>query len=204
MLKEWEDGYDDVYAKRLNRGKESWLRKRLSLLFYSILQHSTKFEILKNVGDFRLLDRRCIDTLKELRESERYTKGMFCWIGFRKKEIVFDRNDRVAGESNWNYFSLFNLAVEGIVSFTTAPLRFATILGVIIAFASFVLMLVYLFKTILFGDEVQGFPTLITTILFLGGVQLLAIGVLGEYVARIFNETKKRPVYVIREYVCEQ
>jgi hypothetical protein len=141
---------------------------------------------------------------KELRESERYTKGMFCWIGFRKKEIVFDRNDRVAGESNWNYFSLFNLAVEGIVSFTTAPLRFATILGVIIAFASFVLMLVYLFKTILFGDEVQGFPTLITTILFLGGVQLLAIGVLGEYVARIFNETKKRPVYVIREYVCEQ
>lgn len=204
MLKEWEEGYDDVYAKRLNRGKESWLRKRLSLLFYSILQHSTKFEILKNVGDFRLLDRRCIDTLKELRESERYTKGMFCWIGFRKKEIVFDRNDRVAGESNWNYFSLFNLAVEGIVSFTTAPLRFATILGVIIAFASFVLMLVYLFKTILFGDEVQGFPTLITTILFLGGVQLLAIGVLGEYVARIFNETKKRPVYVIREYVCEQ
>jgi hypothetical protein len=204
MLKEWEEGYDDVYAKRLNRGKESWLRKRLSLLFYSILQHSTKFEILKNVGDFRLLDRRCIDTLKDLRESERYTKGMFCWIGFRKKEIVFDRNDRVAGESNWNYFSLFNLAVEGIVSFTTAPLRFATILGVIIAFASFVLMLVYLFKTILFGDEVQGFPTLITTILFLGGVQLLAIGVLGEYVARIFNETKKRPVYVIREYVCEQ
>lgn len=203
MLKDWEEGYDDVYAKRDNRGKESWLRKRLSLLFYSILQHSTRFEILKNVGDFRLLDRKCIDALRELRETERYTKGMFCWIGFRKKEIVFDRHDRVAGESNWSFFSLFNLAVEGIVSFTTTPLRFATILGFIIAFVSFVLMLVYLFKAIIWGDEVQGFPTLITTILFLGGVQLLAIGVLGEYIARIFNETKKRPVYVIREYVRE-
>lgn len=201
MLKDWEGGYDDVYAKRDNRGKESWLRKRLSLLFYSILQHSTRFEILKNVGDFRLLDRKCIDALRELRETERYTKGMFCWIGFRKKEIVFDRHDRVAGESNWSFFSLFNLAVEGIVSFTTTPLRFATILGFIIAFVSFVLMLVYLFKAIIWGDEVQGFPTLITTILFLGGVQLLAIGVLGEYIARIFSETKKRPVYVIREYV---
>lgn len=202
MLDIWEEGYDDVYAKRKYRGKESWFRKRFSLLFYSILQRSTRFEVLPNVGDFRLLDRKCIDALREMRETERYTKGMFCWIGFRKKEVIFDRGDRISGESNWNFISLFNLAVEGIVSFTTTPLRFATMLGFVIAIISFILMTVYLGKAIIWGDEVQGFPTLITTILFLGGVQLLAIGVLGEYIARIFNETKKRPVYVVREYVC--
>lgn len=202
MLNIWEDGYDDVYAKRAHRGKESWFRKKFSLLFYSVLQHSTRFEVLQNVGDFRLLDRRCIDALRDMRETERYTKGMFCWIGFRKKEVIFDRGDRISGESNWDFISLFNLAVEGIVSFTTTPLRFATILGFVIAIISFILMTIYFGKAIIWGDEVQGFPTLITTILFLGGVQLLAIGVLGEYIARIFNETKKRPVYIVREYVC--
>ena len=133
MLEYWEQGYEDVYAKRANRGKESWLRKKFSLLFYRILDHSTRFDVLQNVGDFRLLDRKCIEALKELRESERYTKGMFCWIGFKKKEVIFDRGDRAAGESNWNFWSLFNLAIEGITSFTTAPLRFATVLGSVIA-----------------------------------------------------------------------
>lgn len=120
MINYWEQGYEDVYAKRKSRGEESWLRKRLSLLFYSILQKSTRFEVLKNVGDFRLLDRKCIEALKELRESERYTKGMFCWIGFKKKEIIFDRGNRIAGKSNWSFFKLFNLAIEGITSFTTS------------------------------------------------------------------------------------
>ena len=199
MLEYWEQGYQDVYAKRANRGKESWLRKNLSLLFYKILDHSTRFDILQNTGDFRLLDRVCIDALKQLRESERYTKGMFCWIGFRKKEILFNRSDRVAGVSNWNFISLLNLAIEGITSFTTAPLRFATILGGVISTVSFCFMVYYIFKTLIVGDPVQGFTTLISMILLLGGVQLLTIGILGEYIGRIYNEVKKRPVYIVSE-----
>lgn len=200
MLAYWEQGYEDVYAKRRDRGRESWLRKTFSLMFYAILERSTRFEILKNVGDFRLLDRCCIDALKRLRESERYTKGMFCWIGFRKKEIIFDCGERVAGKSNWNFFSLFNLAIEGITSFTTSPLRFSTVLGLLIAFGAFLLMLYYVAKTLIYGDPIQGFPTLITVILFLGGIQLISIGIIGEYLGRIFNEAKHRPVYLVRSY----
>lgn len=204
MLKYWEEGYEDIYAKRHNRGKESWLRQKFSLLFYAILQKSTHFEVLKNVGDFRLLDRCCIEALKKLRETERYTKGMFCWIGYKKKEILFDRGDRAAGKSNWNFIGLFNLAIEGITSFTTTPLRFSTILGFIISFFAFLLMIFYLVKTIIWGDKIQGFPTLIIVILFLGGIQLFSIGILGEYLGRIFNETKNRPVYIAREYNGEK
>ena len=200
MLKYWEEGYDDVYAKRLSRGKESWLRKRLSLLYYSILQKTTRVEILQNVGDFRLLDRKCIDVLKQLRESERYTKGMFCWIGFNKKEITFEQGDRVAGETSWNYLSLFNLAIEGITSFTTSPLRMSTMIGVIVSLIAFVYMCVIIAKTLIWGEDVQGFPTLMVVILFLGGVQLLSLGIIGEYLGRIFHETKNRPVYVVKEY----
>ncbi|MCL1612066.1 glycosyltransferase family 2 protein [Phocaeicola plebeius] len=200
MLEWWEKGYDDVYAKRYDRGKESWIRKRCSLLFYAILQHSTRFEVLQNVGDFRLLDRVCIDALKKMRETERYTKGMFCWIGFKKKELIFNRGDRVAGKSNWNFGSLFNLAIEGITSFTTTPLRFSAVLGFIIAFLSLGLMLFYFLKALIWGDPIQGFPTLVVIILFLGGIQLLSIGILGEYLGRIFNESKHRPIYIAREY----
>ena len=200
LLRWWEEGYEDVYAKRADRGKESWLRKRLSMAFYLILDKSTRFEVLKNVGDFRLLDRKCVEAMRQLRENERYTKGMFCWIGYRKKEVVFDRGDRVAGESNWNLASLFNLAIEGITSFTVAPLRLATISGFVIALGAFIFLLYYLIKTLVFGDPVQGFTTLVCIILFLGGVQLISIGILGEYLGRVFNETKNRPTYLIREY----
>lgn len=200
MLQHWEAGYDDVYAKRTSRGKESWFRKNLSLLFYHILQKTTRVEILQNVGDFRLLDRKCIETLKQLRESERYTKGMFCWIGFNKKEIEFVQGDRVAGETSWNYLGLFNLAVEGITSFTIAPLRFSTMVGIIVSLIAFIYMCVIIAKTIIWGEDVQGFPTLMVVILFLGGVQLLSLGIIGEYLGRIFHETKNRPVYVVKEY----
>lgn len=199
MLGLWEAGYDDVYARRADRGNESWLRKKFSLLFYRILDHSTKFDVLQNVGDFRLLDRKCIEVLQRMRESERYTKGMFCWIGFKKKEIIFDRGNRIAGQSNWNFLSLFNLAIEGITSFTTAPLRIATMTGSIIALIAFALLLFYTLKRVILGDPVQGFTTLVVLVLFSCGIQLLCIGLLGEYIGRIFNETKKRPVYVIRE-----
>lgn len=200
LIQEWENGFDDVYARRRDRGKESWLRRKLSLLFYKILDRSTRFDILPNVGDFRLLDRKCIEALKQLRETERYTKGMFAWIGFRKKEVIFDRHNRQAGTSKWNFFSLFNLAIEGITSFTTAPLRIATFLGFFIAFFSFLYGIYFFIKTLAVGDPVAGFPTLIIVILLLGGIQLMAIGVIGEYLARVFNEVKNRPVYLVREY----
>lgn len=200
MLAWWEQGYDDVYAKRRERGRESWLRKRLSLVYYRLLQHTTRIEILPNVGDFRLLDRRCIDALRQLRESERYTKGMYCWVGFKKKEILFDQGDRVAGTSSWKMSSLFKLAIEGITSYTTAPLRISTIFGFIISAVAFIYMIFILARTLLYGDSVRGFPTLIIIILFLGGIQLLSIGIIGEYVGRIFHETKRRPVYFVREY----
>lgn len=200
MLELWEDGYQDIYAKRADRGKESWLRKKCSLLFYRILDSTTKFDVLQNVGDFRLLDRSCINALKRLREKERYSKGLFCWIGYKKKEIIFNRGNRVAGESSWSFWGLLNLAIEGITSFTTAPLRFATVSGFIIAFISFLYGLYFISKTLIFGDPVQGFTTTIVVVLFLGGIQLLAIGILGEYIGRIFMETKNRPVYIACEY----
>lgn len=204
MLSFWEEGYDDVYAKRKSRGKESLMRKLLSLLYYKILQKTTRVEILQNVGDFRLLDRKCINILKDLRESQRYTKGMFCWIGFNKREIEFEQCDRLAGESSWNFCSLLSLAIEGITSFTTAPLRLSTIIGLVISIIAFIYMCYIITKTVIFGDPVQGFPTLMITILFLGGVQLLSLGIIGEYLGRIFYETKNRPVYVIKEYKGEK
>ena len=200
MLQEWENGYDDVYGKRVSRGKESWLRKTFSLLFYTLLQKLTRVEVLQNVGDFRLLDRSCINVLKQLREQERYTKGMFSWIGFAKKEVEFETQDRIAGQSSWSYKQLVNLAIEGITSFTIAPLKISTFIGIIVALLAFIYMIYVVIRTILYGDPVQGYPTLIIVILFLGGLQLLALGIIGEYLGRIFNETKKRPTYIAREY----
>lgn len=200
MLKYWELGYDDVYAKRKTRGKESFLRKKLSLMFYKILQYSSRFDILQNVGDFRLLDRSCINALKQLRETERYTKGMFCWIGFKKYAIEFEQGDRIAGNSSMSYKNLISLAIEGIMSFTTAPLRFATIMGATVSLFAFIYMIYICIKTIICGEAVQGFPTLIIVILFLGGVQLLSLGIIGEYIGRIFKETRQRPPYLVREY----
>ena len=202
MLKYWEDGFQDVYAKRNLRGEESWLRKVLTMLFYRILNKSTRYDMLPNVGDFRLLDRKCIDALKQLRENERYTKGLFCWIGFNKKEVQFDRGDRVAGRSSWGYGALFNLAIEGITSFTTAPLRIATFIGMIVAIWALVYMAWIVMKVLIWGDPVAGYPTIMTVILFLGAVQLIAIGILGEYIGRIFNETKNRPTYLVNKYQC--
>ncbi len=199
MLRLWEQGYEDVYAKRNSRGSESVMRKTLSLAFYRILSRSTRYEVLQNVGDFRLLDRKCITALRNLRESERYTKGMYCWIGFKKKEIRFDTHDRIAGVSKWNYSSLINLAIEGITSFTTAPLRMASFMGFTVAIGALLYMIWVIIKAIVWGEPVTGYPTIMTVMLFLGAVQLIAIGILGEYVGRIFNETKKRPVYVISE-----
>lgn len=200
MIKKWEEGYEDVYGKRITRGKESWFRKRLSLAYYNILQKTTRVEILQNVGDFRLLDRKCIEELKKLRETERYTKGMYCWIGFKKTSVDFETQDRVAGESSMSFKALISLAIDGITSFTTAPLRMSAVMGFIVSLVAFIYMCFVMFKTIFVGEEVQGYPTLVILILFLGGVQLISLGIIGEYLGKIFNETKNRPVYVVGEY----
>ena len=199
MIRLWEEGYEDVYARRVTRGREPWWRRRLSLAYYKLLQRMTDVEVLENVGDFRLLDRKCVEALRTMRETQRYTKGMFCWMGFRKKEIVFEQQDRAAGTSSWNLLKLINLAVDGITSFTVAPLRISTMLGLAVSVAAIAYSIYFFVKTLLYGDPVQGFPTLIIVVLFLGGMQLFSLGIIGEYLGRIFNETKNRPVYLITE-----
>ena len=200
MVHWWEQGYEDVYARRRTRGRESWLRRRLTMLFYRILARSTRFNMLQNVGDFRLLDRKCIDALRLLRESERYTKGLFSWIGFRKKEILFDQEERRYGESHWSLLQLTGFAVEGITSFTTAPLRIATLMGLITGIGAFAYLIYTFVKAVVYGDPVAGYPTLICVMLFLGAVQLICLGIIGEYLGRVFNEAKHRPIYLVEEY----
>ena len=200
MIKHWEDGYDDVFARRNTREGESWFKKLTSKAFYIILEKVSHVPIQKDTGDFRLLDRRAVEALQQMRESQRYTKGMFSWIGFQKKEIMYDRDPRAAGVTKWNYPRLINFAIDGITSFTTAPLRISTYVGFTISLIAFVYLIILIINTLLFGNAVDGYPSTIALILFLGGVQLLSLGVIGEYVGRIFNETKNRPLYLIQEY----
>ena len=200
MIKLWEQGYDDVYARRKSRDGETWLKKKTSQWYYKLLQSSTTIPIQVDTGDFRLLDRRCIDALKQFRESQRNTKAMFSWIGYKKKEIFYDRDPRIAGETKWNYRKLINLAIDGVTSFTTAPLRMSSILGMIISCGAF-LYILYLLIRPLFGVPTgAGYSSLMAVILFLGGVQMIFLGIIGEYIGRIFNETKQRPLYLIEEY----
>lgn len=200
MLEYWEQGYDDVYAKRRTREGESWMKRWTAHVFYLILQKTTNIKLQRDTGDFRLLDKKCIDALRLIRESQRYTKGLFSWIGFKKKEILFDRPPRIAGSTKWNYWKLIGLAMEGLTSFTISPLRISSILGILVSLGSFVYMCWVFGKAILYGDPVQGYPSLMVVLLFLGGVQLLSLGILGEYVGRIFYETKQRPLYFVRGY----
>ena len=204
LLRKWEEGYDDVYARRISRGKEAWLRKRLSLAYYKLLSRSARIDVLPNVGDFRLLDRCCLDALRQLREQSRYTKGMYCYIGFKKTFVDFETQDRVAGQSSMSYRLLFRLAIEGLTAFTTSPLQWATGLGLVVSLVSFVYAIWVGIKTLVWGEPVAGFPTLMITILFLGGVQLLSLGIIGEYLGRVFHETKNRPVYFVQSYNGER
>jgi glycosyltransferase involved in cell wall biosynthesis len=200
MIALWEQGYDDVFARRRSRAGEPWLKKVTSTLFYRTLQRSTHIPIQQDTGDFRLLDKRCVAALRQFRESQRYTKGMFSWIGYKKKEIEYDRDPRMAGETKWNYFKLVNLAIDGITSFTTAPLRVSSVLGIFVSLAAFIYIL-YLVIRPLFGVSTgEGYSSIMAVVLFLGGVQLLSLGVIGEYIGRIFNESKNRPLYFIEEY----
>jgi Glycosyltransferases involved in cell wall biogenesis len=200
MLKYFEEGYDDVYGKRRSRKGETILKKLTSSMFYRVLQAISPVPIQKDTGDFRLLSRRAIEALKRYRECHRYTKGYFSLIGFRKKELLFDRDSRIAGKTKWNYFKLIGLAKEGITSFTTTPLRLSMIFGFFIAMISFVYIVVIITKTLIYGERVKGYPSLACLILFLSGIQLVSIGIMGEYLGRVFYETKNRPLYFIDEH----
>lgn len=200
MLKYWEQGYDDIYAKRKSREGETWLKKFTSKMYYKVLQAFTRIEIQKDTGDFRLLDRRCVEALKSMRENQRYTKGLFSIIGYNKKEILYDRDPRAAGKTKWNYGKLINLSIDGITSFTTTPLRWAAIIGCGVSFIGFIYMIYIIIKTIVTGVDVPGYASLMVVILFLGGIQLIFLGIIGEYLGRTFNESKCRPLYFIERY----
>jgi len=200
LIKYWEEGYDDVYAKRKSREGETFLKKYTSKMYYKILQKLTKVEIQKDTGDFRLLDRRCVNALRKLRESQRCSKSMFSWIGYNKKEVLFDRDARIAGKTKWNYKKLVDLAIDGITSFTTSPLRLATYISIptFIMLAGYSLYVIA--KSLILKDVIHAYQAIILLILFFSGVQILLFGIIGEYLGRIFNETKNRPLYLVDEY----
>lgn len=203
MIKYYEQGYDDVYAKRRSRDGESWLKKYTSYKFYRILQSVSNVPIQKDTGDFRLLSRRAVEALKLYREKERYTKGLFSLIGFKKKCIEFDRDPRIAGETKWNYFKLINLAIDGITSFTTALLRIPAYIGGIMCFGTFIYIIIDIIRYFIGYHAFDKFSLLIICLLLFSGVQLICLGVIGEYLGKIFIEAKNRPLYLVDEYSDE-
>ncbi len=204
MLKYWEEGYDDVYAQRKSRKGETWLKKFTSKMYYRVLQSLTNVEIQKDTGDFRLLDKRCVNALRKMRESQRCSKSMFSWIGYKKKAIVYDRDPRIAGKTKWNYGKLINLAIDGITSFTTSPLRISTYIAIPTFVALFVYFIYVIAKCCVEHVAIQAFQAIILLVLFFSGVQILLFGIVGEYLGRIFNETKNRPLYLVNEYNGEK
>ena len=200
MLKYWEQGFDDVYAKRKSRKGESLLKRLTSWGYYRILKRMTNINIQTDTGDFRLLDRRCVEALRKLRESQRYTKGLYSWIGYKKKEILYDRDSRAAGKTKWNYKQLTNLSIDGITSFTTAPLRWAAKTGIGVSILGFIYMMIIIAKTLIYGVDVPGYASIMVITLFLGGLQLVFLGIIGEYLGRAFYESKHRPLYFIDCY----
>lgn len=200
LVKYWEQGYDDVYAKRKSRKGETFLKKFTSKMYYKVLQSLTNVEIQKDTGDFRLLDRRCVNALKELRESQRCSKSIFSWIGYNKKEVLYDRDPRIAGKTKWNYKKLVDLAIDGITSFTTSPLRISTYLAIPTFLALVIYFIYVIVKCIRLSVAIQAFQAIILLVLFFSGIQIMLFGIIGEYLGRIFNETKNRPLYFVDEY----
>lgn len=200
LVKYWEEGYDDVYAKRNSRKGETWLKKFTSKMYYRVLQHLTNIPIQEDTGDFRLLDRRCVNALKKMRESQRQSKSMFSWIGYKKKEVLYDRDPRIAGKTKWNYKKLVDLAIDGITSFTTSPLRISTYISIPTFIVLFVYFVYVIAKCIVTNTMIQAYQAIILLILFFSGIQILLFGIIGEYLGRIFNESKNRPLYLVNEY----
>jgi glycosyltransferase involved in cell wall biosynthesis len=197
LIAGWLEGFDVVYGVRVARDGDTWLKRITARCFYRLIRIVGGVSIPADAGDFRLLSRRAVDTLRRLPEQHRFMKGLYAWIGYAQKAVPYRREPRAAGRTNWTFWQLWNLALEGFTSFTILPLKLASYLGLAVAAFSFAYGLFVIFKTLRFGEPVQGYPSTMVVILFLGGVQLLAIGVLGEYLGRMFNEVKQRPLYVL-------
>lgn len=200
LVKWWLQGYENVYAKRVARDGETIVKKATAQAFYRIIQKVSRVRIPEDTGDFRLLSRRAVDSLRQLRETHRFMKGLFAWIGYRSKAVPYRRDARFAGETKWNYWRLWNLALEGITSFTIAPLKMATYLGLLAALGAFCYGLFLIVRTMVYGNPVAGYPSLMVVVLFMGGIQLVAIGIIGEYLGRTFDEAKGRPLYIVNRY----
>jgi glycosyltransferase involved in cell wall biosynthesis len=202
LVRHWREGHDVVYAQRSARDGETGLKRFTAFWFYRLIQRTTNVRIPVDTGDFRLLSRRALDSLGQLRERHRFMKGLFAWIGHPQKAVPYRREPRYAGRTKFDYWRLWNFAIEGFTSFTIAPLKIATYMGGAIAGFAFLYAVWIIIKTLLQGDPVPGYPSLMVVILMLGGVQLVTIGVLGEYVGRMFNETKQRPLYLMNEFLA--
>jgi glycosyltransferase involved in cell wall biosynthesis len=193
----WQQGYDNVYGTRLVRDGESWLKRSTAKVFYRVIGRLSKTPIPADTGDFRLLSPRALAALGQLRERHRFMKGLFGWVGFRRKALPYHRHARLVGESKFGLWKLWNFALEGITGFSTAPLRITTYLGLAAAGFAFVFAMWIVAKAALYGDRVAGWPTMMAVILFLGGVQLIALGLIGEYLGRLYEESKQRPLYLV-------
>lgn len=200
LLEKWRAGYDVVYAVRSTRNGESWLKKMTAYGFYRVMSHIGPIAIPPDTGDFRLLSRRAVVALRKLREQHRFMKGLFAWIGYRQTGIPYEREPRHAGHSKWSYWKLWNFALEGISSFTTFPLKLATYIGFLTACGAFLYGLGIIWDTLLHGNPVPGYPSLLVVVLFLGGIQLMSLGIIGEYLGRMFDEAKQRPLYLVAAY----
>lgn len=200
MLAGWREGYDVVYGVRSRRDGETWLKKATAKAFYHVIQHVSRVRIPRDTGDFRLMTRRAVQELCRLREEHRFMKGLFAWIGFPSRPLYYRRDPRLAGTTKWNYWKLWNLALEGLTSFSIAPLKIATYFGLAVAVLALIYAVVVVWKTLAYGEPVKGYPSLMVVVLFLGGAQLIAVGVLGEYIGRIFNEVKRRPLYLVNRW----
>jgi glycosyltransferase involved in cell wall biosynthesis len=201
LVTRWRGGFDMVYAKRRTRDGDSWLKRSTAKGFYRLIHRMGDLKIPQDTGDFRLMSRRAVDAVRQLREQHRFMKGLFAWVGYPTTFVLYDREPRCAGVSKWSYWKLWNLAIEGITSFTVMPLKLASYVGLGVALMSVVYAAVVIVKKLLIGNPVAGYPSLMTVVLFLGGVQLMFLGVIGEYVGRVFNETKQRPLYLVERYV---
>lgn len=201
LVNQWQAGFDNVYAKRMERDGETFLKKATAHAFYRTIQMMSRVKIPEDTGDFRLLSRRAVDSLLQLREQHRFMKGLFTWIGYPSIAVPYKRDQRFAGKTKWNYWKLWNFALEGITSFSIEPLKIASYMGFIVASAAFFYATFIISRTILYGDPVQGYPSLMVVILFLGGVQMIGLGIIGEYVGRMFNEVKGRPLYFVNTHL---
>ncbi len=200
LIEHWQQGSDVVYARRSSRAGETWLKKFSAHAFYRLLHRLSPIQIPVDTGDFRLLSRRTVEALKQLRESHRFMKGLFAWVGYPQTAVVYERDPRFGGKSKWNYWKLWDLAIEGITSFSTSPLKFATYFGFITALGAFIYAMFIIYKTLLYGEPVHGYPSLMVVMLFLGGIQLITLGIMGEYLGRTFVESKRRPLYLVKNY----